>query len=77
MRGHRDLRSARQEAAGDRRPSTCCSRFGRALVDDLAAVAAGAGAEVDHLVGGLDGRLVVLDDQHGVAQIAQAARACG
>jgi hypothetical protein len=43
----------------------------RALGDDLAAVHAGAGAEVDHMVGGADGVLVVLDDDHGVAEVAQ------
>ena len=38
---------------------------------DLAAVDAGAGADVDHVVGGADGVLVVLDHDHGVAEVAQ------
>ena len=42
-----------------------------ALGDDLAAVDAGAGADVEHMVGGADGVLVVLDDDHGVAEVAQ------
>ena len=40
--------------------------------DDLAAVDAGAGADVDDVVGGADRVLVVLDDEDGVAEIAQA-----
>ena len=47
---------------------------GRALGDDLAAVAAGARTEVDDPVGGLDRRLVVLDDEHRVAEVAQAVQ---
>ena len=43
----------------------------RALRDDLAAVDAGAGADVEHVVGGADGVLVVLDHDHGVAEVAQ------
>ncbi len=38
---------------------------------DLAAMDAGAGADVDHVVGGADGVLVVLHHDHGVAEIAQ------
>ena len=43
----------------------------RALRDDLAAMDAGAGADVDDVVGGADGVLVVLDHDHGVAEVAQ------
>ena len=39
---------------------------------DLAAVLARPGAEVDEVVGGADGLLVVLDHEHGVAEVAQA-----
>ena len=46
----------------------------RALGDDIAAVHAGAGPDVDHVVGGADGVLVVLDHDHGVAEVAQAAQ---
>ena len=53
----------------------------RALEDHVAAVLAGAGAEIDHVVGGADRLLVVLDDDHGVAEIAQPRQrrraACG
>ena len=45
---------------------------GRALRDDLAAMDAGAGADVDHIVGDADRVLVVLDHDHGVAEVAQA-----
>ena len=44
---------------------------GRALRDDLAAVDAGAGADVDHVVGLHDRVLVVLDDDDRVADVAQ------
>jgi hypothetical protein len=43
----------------------------RAACDDLAAVLAGARADVDDVVGGADRLLVVLDDDHGVAEVAQ------
>ena len=45
---------------------------GLALRDDLAAVDAGAGADVEHVVGLHDRVLVVLDHDHGVAEVAQA-----
>ena len=43
----------------------------RARVDDLAAVLAGAGADVDDPVGGPDGVLVVLDHDQGVAEVLE------
>ena len=43
----------------------------RSLGDDLAAVLAGARPEVDDVVRGADRALVVLDDDHGVAEVAQ------
>jgi hypothetical protein len=42
-----------------------------ALGHDGAAVLAGPGADVDQVVGGADGGLVVLDHDQGVAQVAQ------
>ena len=65
---HRAL--AAQERAGDR------ARLGehgleRAVGDDLAAVLAGPGPDVDDPVGGPDRLLVVLDDEHRVAEVAQ------
>ena len=39
---------------------------------EFAAQTPGAGAEIDHVVRALDGLLVVLDDEHRVAQVAQA-----
>ena len=44
----------------------------RALRDDFAAVHAGARADVDDVVGVPDRLLVVLDDDHRVAEVAQA-----
>ena len=43
----------------------------RALGDDPAAVFARAGAEVHEVVGSAHHRLVVLDDEDGVAEVAQ------
>ena len=48
---------------------------GRPGGHDRAAVRAGAGAEVDHPVGRADHRLVVLDDQHAVALLAEPSQA--
>ena len=45
---------------------------GRALRDDVTAETAGAGAEVEDVVGVADGVFVVFDDEDGVAEIAQA-----
>ena len=54
-----------------------CSRVGqaagRALVDDAAAATSGVGAYVDQMVGRADYLLVVLYDDHRVADVAQAA----
>ena len=70
-RRHRDLERARQVAAGERgRVGDDLGR--RALGDDAAAVHAGARAHVDDVVGGEDGVAVVLDDDHRVAEVAQA-----
>ncbi len=44
---------------------------GRSLRHDPAAVDAGAGTQVDDVVGLADGVLIVLDDDDGVAEIAQ------
>ena len=44
----------------------------RARVDDLAAVLPGPRPDVDDPVGDLDRLLVVLDDEHGVAEVAEA-----
>ena len=42
------------------------------LGDDVPAMLAGAGAHVDEPVGRAHHLLVVLDDEHGVAEVAQA-----
>ena len=44
----------------------------RALAHDLAAVDSGAGTHVDDMVGVADRVLVMLDDEHGVAERFQA-----
>ncbi len=45
--------------------------FRRALRHHLAAVDAGAGAHIHHMIGGEDRLLVMLDHEHGVAHVAQ------
>ena len=45
--------------------------FRAALGDQIPARVARAGAEVHHVVGAANGFFVVLDDEHGVAQVAQ------
>ena len=66
----RDRALAGQVLAGDRGRRRG-DVGGRALGDDLAAVHAGAGADVDDVVGLADRLLVVLDDDDGVAGVAQ------
>ena len=44
---------------------------GRALRHDVPAVRAGARPEIDDVIGGADRILVVLDDDHGIAGVAQ------
>ena len=44
-----------------------------ALGHDLAAVFAGAGAEVEDVVGFADGVFVVLDDENGIAEVAEVS----
>ena len=46
-------------------------RRGRALRDHLPAMHTGAGADVDHMVRQFDGVLVVLDNDHRIAEVAQ------
>ena len=41
------------------------------MIDDFAAEAAGSRTEVDEVVGGGDGVLVVLDDDEGIALVAE------
>ena len=68
--GHLDLALARQVLPGDRR-LRLEEVLDRARDDDLAAVLARAGTDVDDVIGDPDRLLVVLDDDHRVAQVAQ------
>ena len=45
--------------------------LGLALGDEMAAGVSRAGAEIDHEIGAANGVFVVLDDEHGVAEIAK------
>jgi hypothetical protein len=64
-----DRELAAQVAAGERGRMRRDLRR-RARRHQLAAVQAGAGPQVEHPVGGADGLLVVLDDEHRVAEVA-------
>ncbi len=67
---HFDAALAGQELAGDRVLSP--HHVGhRALRHHAPAVDAGTGADVDHVVGGADRVLVVLDHDHRIAEVAQ------
>ena len=61
---------AAQERAGDG-PRLGEDGLERPVGDDLAAVLPRPGPDVDHPVGRPDRLLVVLDDEHGVAEVAQ------
>ena len=68
--GNRDRRLAGEVGAGQARRRA--GQVGdRPLGDDLAPLDAGPGAEVDEMVGRAHRVLVVLDDDHRVAQVAQ------
>src|SRR5712691_2763443 len=61
----------REELAGVG-PGRLRDDLGRTFGDDLAALIARLGAEVDHVIGRLDHVHVMLDDQHGVAGVDEA-----
>ena len=71
---HGDRPLAREVLAGERRlvRQQAAAAGDRSGVDDHAAVLARTRSDVDHVVGGTDGLLVVLDHDDRVAQIAQA-----
>ena len=68
--GHLDHLPARQVGAGDG-IGVAGHVIRRALGNDLAAVDARAGADVDHMIGMANGVFIVLDHDHGVAEVAQ------
>ena len=71
LAGQGDAAAPGEVVAGERAGSAMiCVR--RALGDHAAAVLAGAGAHVDDVVGRAHRLLVVLDDDDGVAEVAQA-----
>ena len=74
----------RRPPLGDRAPTISpvrylpVSDFGLRMIsagvpcgDDVAAMHAGAGADVEHVIGEADGVLVMLDHDHGIAEVAQ------
>ena len=68
--GHRDAAASGQVRTGQRL-LVGQQLLHRARHDDVAAVLTRAGADVDDVVGGADRVFVVLDDDQGVAQVAQ------
>ena len=70
--GHRDRPAGRPGTARSSECDDLLDLRGRALGDDLAPMLAGAGSEVDQVVGRVHRAFVVLDDHDGVAQVAQA-----
>ena len=71
LRRRRDRALAREELARRRRLALE-HVVDRALHDDASAVHAGARPHLDDVIGGANRVLVVLDDDHGVADVAQA-----
>ena len=69
-RRYRDLALAGQILAGDA-VRVGHDRLGRAFGDDMPAMDPGARPHIDDPVGGADRLLVVLDDDDGVAEVAQ------
>src|SRR5262249_52225504 len=67
---HFYLATARDVSAGERFGNTN-DFLGRAVGNQLSAVASGSRAEINHVVGAANGFLIVLDDQNCVSQIAQ------
>ena len=70
LRRDRDREPPGEVLAGER-VRVAHDLLGRPRRDEVPAVLAGAGPEIDDVVRRRDRRLVVLDDQHGVAQVAQ------
>ena len=68
------LREQRSQEAAGVGARVGCDLFGGAGGDDFAAAFAAFGAEVDDPVGGLDDVEVVLDDDDGVAFVAEAVQ---
>ena len=61
----------RREAAAGGRIARRASSAARALRHQAAAASAGAGTQIDHVIGAADGVLVVLDHDQGIALGAQ------
>ncbi len=70
-RRRRNRLLAAQIGAGQRAVPVLEQRLRPSLEDHFAAMLAGAGTEIDDVVGGADRLLVVFDDDDGVAEIAQ------
>jgi len=68
-----DPAGARQELPGERL-GNLRDVIGCPLRDHVAAVLTGERADVQHMVGGAHRVLIMLDDQHGVAEVAQALK---
>jgi len=69
-----DVEEQRSEGAAGVAHGVLGHLLGRPLGDDIAALLAALGPEVDHVIGGLDHVRVVLDDDHGVAQLDESVQ---
>ena len=72
IRGSAEMGS---EKAPSVRRFACGDLLRRTGGDDAAAGVAALGAQVDHVIGGLDDVEVVLDREHGVARVDEAIQA--
>ena len=77
LQRERDAPAAGQDSRRSTEPRAVRSRLGGPANRIVAAALAGAGAEVDDVVGGADDGRVVLDDDDGVALVAQAVEERG
>ena len=68
---HRDRQRARKILAGQRCRDSRGSRSGVPLRHQFAAQPPRARAQIDHVIGALDGLRIVLHHQHRVAHVAQ------
>ena len=68
--GHRHRKLTGEVLAGQRF-RVAHDLVGRAFRDDVAAMHAGAGADIEHVIRQANGVLVMLDHDHGVAEVAQ------
>src|ERR1041385_6129446 len=73
FRRHRDFPAAADVKTRDRF-RTNGDLFSRTKRDQSSAVSAGSGSQVNYIVRPANGFLIVLNDEHGVAEVAQSGK---